>query len=211
MINLLRFKKNQKYLVADTETCSLNLLYNNYPWQLTYAIVENGKVQDMFDRFIFWENLPITKGAADVTHFNYQSYKSKAEDPAKVLDHFEKFLYNDSYMSVFHNGLNFDIYILNFYRKVMKKKIDYSYLPRFLDTNCLSKALLLNRKPENGESLIAFQYKMNSIIQKGLKTNVGAMCAHLGIEFDKNLAHDGKYDVLRTVDILQQLLYKLDI
>jgi DNA polymerase III epsilon subunit-like protein len=213
MIDLLRFKDKQKYIIFDFETCHLNLTpdFNNLPWQCTYLIAQGNKIVQENDRFPFWEPLPITKGAAAVTRFNYHTYKSKSEPPQKVLDHFNSFIYNPEYLIVGHNTLGFDTYVHSSFRQKCGLKVDYSYIPRMIDTNCLSKALLLGKKPNQGESLINFQYRMTSIIQKGLKTNVAAMCNHFQIEFDKEKAHDGLYDCKRTFDLFNKLIYQLDI
>ena len=42
--DLLRFKKDQKYLVFDYETCNLNLGHlENKPWQIGFIICKGSK------------------------------------------------------------------------------------------------------------------------------------------------------------------------
>ncbi len=211
--DLLRDKNKQKFIYFDFETLHVNLLAdaNNLPWQCTYFMGEGKNIINKYDRFPLWDPLPISKGAANVTKFDFAKYKSKAEDPKGVLEHFESFIFNPDYLIIAHNGLGFDAYILNIWRSKFGKKPDFSFIPRFIDTHALSKGLILERKPNSNENLVAYQYKMMSIIKKGLKTNVGAMCAHFGIPFDKELAHDGLYDVERTYDIFWKLIYNFDI
>ena len=50
MEDLLRFKKNQKYMVFDFETCNLNLVSEeNKPWQLAFLIYEGDKLIESND------------------------------------------------------------------------------------------------------------------------------------------------------------------
>ena len=51
--DLLRFKKNQKYIFFDFETCSLNLgSLSNKPWQLGFIVIENDKIVEKCDYWI---------------------------------------------------------------------------------------------------------------------------------------------------------------
>jgi len=61
--NLLRFQKKQKYVIFDTETESLNLV-NSRPWQLSWTIAEGDKIIKNEDRFIYWDDLKMSDGAA---------------------------------------------------------------------------------------------------------------------------------------------------
>ena len=48
--HLLRFKKDQKYLVFDYETCNLNLgLDSNKPWQLGFLTCKGNRILEKFD------------------------------------------------------------------------------------------------------------------------------------------------------------------
>ena len=128
---LARFDRNQKSMVFDFETCSLNLASkSNKPWQLAFQIYEGDKLIESNDYYIFWEDLKLSEGARRVTGFNDAKYKKLAKPAKKVLDHFEKFLYNDDYLKVGHNILGFDIYIHNIFRKLLGLPTDYSYLKK---------------------------------------------------------------------------------
>ncbi len=127
--NLLRFNKNQKYIVFDFETESLNLFYNK-PWQLSFVIATGNKVIEEHDYFIDWPDLKVGEEAAKINHFNLSDYNKSKQDARKVLDCFEGFLYDKDYIIVGHNIIGFDIYIHNIYRRLLGEKQDYTYLER---------------------------------------------------------------------------------
>ena len=56
--SLLRYKKNQKYIVFDTETEGLNLRYSR-PWQLSFIEAVGPKVVKSHDLFIDFEDLSL--------------------------------------------------------------------------------------------------------------------------------------------------------
>ena len=139
---LLRFKKDQKYLVFDFETCSLNLVSEeNKPWQLAFMVYQGGQLIESNDYYIHWDTLNLSDGARKVTGFSDAKYKKNATDAALVLDHFERYLYDPEYIKLGHNILGFDIYIHNIYRKLLGRSTDHSYLNDCLDTLCLAKAI----------------------------------------------------------------------
>ena len=50
---LIRFKKDQKFLVFDYETCNLNLgSFNNKPWQIGYIICDKNKILERYNFLI---------------------------------------------------------------------------------------------------------------------------------------------------------------
>src|SRR6056300_1496216 len=96
---LLRFKNKQKYLLFDYETCNLNLISgNNKPWQLAFLVIENNKIVEEKDYWLKWDDLKVSPEAAKITGFTQAKYKKHAVDPKLALDHFEKYLYDDSYI-----------------------------------------------------------------------------------------------------------------
>jgi flagellar assembly factor FliW len=59
--NLLRFKKNKKFIVFDYETCSLNLAsLDNKPWQLAFLICSHDKIEKKYDFYFSWYYLKIS-------------------------------------------------------------------------------------------------------------------------------------------------------
>ena len=207
--SLLRYKKNQKYIVFDTETEGLNLRYSR-PWQLSFIEAVGPKVVKSHDLFIDFEDLSPSEGAAKITNFSWNTYNKKKRDKLEVLNFFDKFLYDPNYLIVGHNVLGYDIYIHNVLRLACGKPSDYSYIDRGIDTNCLSKAYRSGMKTVDG-SRILWQYKWLNFFKRGLKTNQAAMLKEFGIEFDKNRLHDGMYDVEKNFELFNKLIYNIEI
>lgn len=198
MVNdLLDNNNDKKYLVFDTETCSLGLSdLNNKPWQLGMLVCQGTQILKKELFYIRWPDLKLSEDAARITRFNQKEYDEKAEDSIKVLDYFESYLYNKDYLIMAHNGLGFDVYIHSIWRLNLGLKRDWSYLPRFIDTNALAKGIKLHRSYRPGDNLLAYQYSMLSIVRKDIKTNL----KHLSVEFDipsqDTELHSGLYDCL---------------
>jgi len=210
--NLLRFKKNQKYLCFDFETCHLNLLNSeNKPWQLGYGIFQGKKLIQSFDRLIKWPTLNISPEAAKICRFDRKNYNKNSTDPVKILKEFESYLYDPSYLVIGHNLLGFDVYIHNIYRKLLKKESDYSYINRVLDTNCIAKAAKEQIKKSKNEPLINWQYKLNEFRKRGLKTNQKQLLKDYDIKFNENKLHDARYDIEMTFKIFNKLIWEVEI
>lgn len=209
--HLLRFKKHKKYLVFDYETCGLNLSsLDNKPWQLAFIVFDNGEIKEKVDYYLKWDDLKISDGAKKVTGFKEKVYKSRAIDPLKALDHFEKYFYDKDYLIVGHNIIGFDIYIHNIHRLLCGKKTDYSYLNRLVDTNCLAKADALNIE-FNEDNILLWQMKLQKIRKKGIKTNLKSLCQKYDIKFDESKLHDALYDIEQNLKVFQSMLWKINI
>lgn len=210
--NLLRFDKKQKYVVFDFETCSLNLASpENKPWQLAFMAYEGDKLIESADYYIHWDDLKLSDGARRVTGFSDAKYKQKAQDGEKVLDHFEKYLYNEKFINLGHNILGFDIYIHNIFRKLMGRPTDYSYLNNSLDTLCVAKAIEKDIKINDDDNLLSWQFKLNSMYEKGMRLSLGACCKKYEVEFDSSKLHDALYDIGRNYEVFKQMLWKIEI
>ena len=210
--NLLRFKNKQKYMVFDFETCNLNLTStDNKPWQLAFNIYEGPNLIESKDYYILWDNLKMSDGAKKVTGFSYSTYKKRAEPADKTLDHLEEYLYNDDYIKLGHNILGFDIYIHNIYRKLLGRKTDYSYLNRSLDTLCLAKAIAKDIQLNDGDNLLSWQFKLNSIHQRGLRLSLGACCKTYEVDLDPSKLHNALYDIQKNYEVFKKLIWKIEI
>ncbi len=210
--NLLRFKKNQKFLVFDYETCNLNLSsYENKPWQIGFIICQGSKVLKKFDLLISWDELNVSAEAARITNFSKERYDKGKKNPLKCLDCLEKYLYDDDFLIVGHNVLGFDVYIHDIHRKLCGKKTDYSYIDRVLDTNCIGRAIKNDIYYNPDSSLISWQYKLLNYRKKGVKTNLKQLCKDYSIEFDNLKLHDALYDVEKTFEVLQKLIWQVEI
>src|ERR1017187_1956072 len=170
--NLLRYNLDKnKFFTWDCETEGLNLKRSK-PWEISWSIYHGEKLVEEHQHFLKWPNLKVSIGAAKATGFNPENINKFGEDPKKIIDLFDKYIYNKEYKIIGANILGYDIYIHNLSRNLLGYKTDYSYLDRIYDTNILSKIWKLGLKiPENKEDFLEFQFKVGSIIQKGLKTN----------------------------------------
>jgi DNA polymerase III epsilon subunit-like protein len=206
--NLLRFNKNQKYLVFDTETESLALAIAR-PWQLSWLEYSDGKTKNE-DHFLKWDNLNISADAARITRFDFKTWKEKAENPREVLEKFDKVFYNPEYLIIGANLFGFDLYILNSLRKSLGLSSDYSYINRVLDIQCIQKGIYSGLKsiPENRTE---WQYQMYHHVQKGVKTSVKYLCKLYEIDYDDNKAHDAVYDNLKCLEIFKKQIFAIDI
>ncbi len=208
---MLRFNKNQKYICFDFETCHLNLLSDsNKPWQLSYIIAEGQNVVKESDNYIYWSNLQISPEARQITRFDDFIYAKKAKDPAEVLQIFESYLYNEDYIIVGQNLLGFDVYIHNIYRKLLGKNPNFSFISRIIDTNCIAKAIKKSLKAPK-EDFIFWQYKLNSFVEKGLRTSIKAQLKEYKIDFDENMLHNSLYDVQMNFQIFQKQIWQIEI
>lgn len=208
--NLLRFNKNQKYIVFDFETESLNLFYNK-PWQLSFVIASGNKVTEEHDYFIDWPDLNVGEEAAKINHFNLSDYNKSKQDAKKVLDCFEGFLYDKEYLIVGHNIIGFDIYIHNIYRRLLGKAPNYTYLERLVDTNCLAKAIKLQIPKKKDESIFQWMSRLNFFHKRGLKTSQKQMLKENNIDFKEELLHNSLYDVQMNFELFRKLIYQIDI
>lgn len=222
---LLRFNKEQKYLLFDVETSHLNLIpsMGNLPWQCSFIVCTKDKILEEFDLFPYWENLKISKGAAAITRFTYENYALESTrchrkyfkgesttPPRKALDLFERYLYDESIIPCGHNILGFDVYVHNVWRHELNLPTDYSYIPRCLDTNCIEKAILLQEKP-NHDDLISWQWRFTTFRKRTMKTSLGFLCKKYGINVDEKLQHDSLYDIKLNYELLKKQLLEIDL
>jgi DNA polymerase III epsilon subunit-like protein len=210
--SLLRFKKDQKYLIFDYETCNLNLVSTeNKPWQLAFMLVQDQRVVDEADYVLSWKNIKVSKDAARITGFTKKEYDRRKSCPVKALDHFEKYLYDDSIVKVGHNVLGFDTYIHNIHRKLCKKKTDYSYIKNVIDTVCLARAIKKDIKRSNDTDILSWQYRLLNHRERGLKVNLQQCCKDYGISFDPQKLHDALYDIKKNMEIFKKMLWEVEI
>ncbi len=182
--HLLR-NQNYKHFYWDFETCSVNLVSpTNLIWELGLLVCDGTQITKEIKRYIRWEPLPITEGAARVTkfHLKEQEYWDTAISPKEALDEFESYLYDKGNWAKGHNVLGFDIYLHNIWRKKLGKKPDWSYLNRVIDTDAVARASKAGYKYQHKEDLLAFQFRAGSIIKKGNKTNLTDLAKEYKIE-----------------------------
>ena len=209
---LLGFKKNQKYLFFDYETCHLNLTSKeNKPWQLAFLLKEGEKTLEEADYWLHWDDIKVSDGAARVTGWTKSKYQKKAQSPIAPLEHFESLLYDEDVIPVGHNILGFDVYIHNIHRKLLRKESDYSYIDRCIDTACIAKAIKKEIKISANENRLAWQYRLNNFIEKRLKVNLNQCCKDYNLKFDPTKLHDALYDIKMNAEVFQKMIWDIEI
>lgn len=208
--NLLRYNIDKEhFLVPDCETEALNLRFSR-PWSVGYLICDGKNIISKNNRYLWYSDLKVSKDAARITNFNYQEYKEKAEDPKKVYEEFGDYLYNSQYIKVGHNFLGIEVPMFDSWRRAIGLKTDYSFInDRILDTHSIAKAIKKSIKPTN--PLIAWMYKLNSLVEKGLKTNLGLLAKENDIPVNESLQHDALYDVLLTWEIFKKQIWQIEL
>lgn len=197
---LKRFQPTQRYFVSDDETEGLSLFYSR-PWQIAGLVADSKQVYEREEHYIWWPDLKVSAQAAAITRFNYALYKDRAEDPHKVLAWLEERIYDPS-LDIVGQNFFYDGYIHKTFRRLCGKKPDWSWMKRMYDTNCLSKAYRKGIKPDLA-NMRAWQWKMQSIHDRTLKTRLGIMCAEFKIAFDDTRAHDALYDIDKTRELFE--------
>ena len=210
--SLLRFNKDQKYLFFDYETCNLNLVSeDNKPWQLAFILTDLNKVYDEQDYVLSWKDLKVSKEAAKITGFNKSKYDKIKRCPQEALQHFEKYLYDEDIIPVGHNVLGFDFYIHNIHRKLCKKKPDFSFVQRSIDTVCIARAIKKAIKLSKGSDRCAWQYRLLNLRERKLKVNLLQCCKDYDIDFDPKKLHDALYDIKKNVEVFKKMVWDIEI
>lgn len=210
--NLLRFKKNQNYIFFDFETCCLNLgSLDNKPWQLGYIIINNGKITQKHDCWIHWDDLKMSDTAAKMTGWTAKKYKQKAKSAKDILENFESYLYDPTYINVGHNILGFDIYVHGIYRRCLNKKPDYSYVKRSIDTLCLAKAIKNDIAYKKDDDFYSWQYRLNNMIDRKSKKKLIDLCKNYDIKIDESKLHDAMYDIEQNYEVFKKMLWEINI
>lgn len=210
--NLLRFNKTQKYLFWDKETEDLRL-NGNRPWQLSYILATQNEILEEHDKFLWWDDLQMSSGAAAITRFNHEDYKRKSQDPLGIIEEFDSYLYDPDIINVGANLWGFDIFVHNTTRQLLGKKTDYSYVKNLLCIQSIEKAKHLGIKQisQNPMERTALMLSLTNYRKKGLKTNVKHLCSEYGVDYDPFMAHDGLVDCGYTRSIFNKQIWSIDI
>lgn len=212
MSELLRYNKEQKYICWDFETCNLNIQsLDNKPWQLSYIVAQNNQILEESDNYIWWEDLKISEDAARITHFDYNKYKRLAQDPLPILNKFEEKLFDPEYRLVGQNLIQFDVYILQIYRRLMGLQPNYKFIERIIDTMCLAKAVKKGIKINKEDDLTCLMYKLAHLHEKGLKTSIATQLKEQKIDHDPMMLHNSLYDVRMNWEIFKRQIWQIEI
>lgn len=207
--DLLRFDKQQKYIIFDTETEGLNLVHSK-PWQVAWIVAQGDNIIEKHDIYIKWDNLRVSEGAAKITGFSTQLYERRAVNAKDVFEKFSKYLYDPQYKLIGQNVLGFDIYMINIWRKLIGLKSDYSFIDRIIDTRCLAMAIA-KQIPVKKDDLISWQYRLLNHKDKKVKASQLALLKKYSIDFDEKKLHDALYDVEMTYKIFRKQLFEIEL
>jgi DNA polymerase III epsilon subunit-like protein len=152
----------------------------------------------------------MSKGAAEKTRFNFDDYDKLAQDPKYVYDILNKYLYNPEYIKVGHNFFGYDSMILNTWRRQMQLPEDYSFLDNAIDTDGLARAIKKQISPDR-KNLSQWMFKMSSVIDKKMKTNLERLGKEYKIDYNYDTLHDGLNDVLLNRLIFLKQLWEIEI
>lgn len=206
---LLRYAAQQEYVLFDFETSGLNLFYD-IPWQCSFIICTLDRIIESHDYYVKWDDLKVSRGAAAVTGFNYEEYKRLARDPKEILDIFETAIRPETRYPLGHNIIGYDTMIHQAWRRRLGLSADYSYLSRSLDTNALSKAYKKGIAVDRS-NLLAFQFKMLNLHERGLKSSLSTMAKEFDIPFDERDLHKGHKDIELNWRVWRKLIWSVEI
>lgn len=207
--HLLRYDRDQKYIIFDTETEGLNLVKSK-PWQAAWIVAQGNKIIKKYDKLIYWDDLNVSKDAARITGFNQSYYEKNAEDPKKVWAEFSKYLYDDSYKIVGQNLLGFDVYMIDVWRKLIGEPLLNDYINRIIDTKAIATAIV-KESPVPTHDLIYWQYRWLNYRERGLKTSQLTLLKKYDIDFDARRLHDALYDIEMNFEIFHKQLYDIEL
>ena len=207
---LLRFNFRQKYLTFDFESRNL-AISNETPWQIGYILAEGKFVKKEIERKIFWPDYEVKPEIAAMNHFDRFQYEKEARDPVEVLDEFESYLYDPEYLVISMNGLGFDCFLHNNWRKALGRKTDYSWMSRHIDILATFRAIMAGAKNPPKDDLLAWQYTFLHNRDKKVRASLSAQMKHFGLHYDTTLSHNALVDVRYTFEVFWKHLYELDI
>lgn len=207
--NLLRFNKNQRYLIFDTETEGLNLI-NSRPWQVAWILAEGDKILEKHDLYIRWEDLNISDEAAKITGFSKQAYDRRSLDPKEVFQKFSKYLEDENNLIIGQNLLGFDVYMVNIWRREIGLPSDYSFINRIIDTKSIATAIA-KEIPVQKENLLSWQYRLLNHKERGLKTSQATLLKKYDIPHDPKRLHDAMYDIEMNFRIFRKQLFDIEL
>jgi len=198
-------------VIYDFETFSLNLGFNNLPWQFAAVFAENGKITKKVNVFIdVGDPNQISADARRITRFNDAEYHANKKDPASVWKSIKRVFLDENNTLIGHNVLGFDIYILRNLARYVGDDINFDdFIYRTRDTISMGRAdYFKSPMPKDPLDILAWQYKYLHKPVKTFKSSLGAMAAGMNISYDKDKAHDALYDVEVGYEIYKNLVYR---
>lgn len=209
---LLRYTKDKIITFIDYETQNVALYQTlNLPWEVAIIKTNGHEILEQYVTYIKWNPLlKISDGAAKVTGYNQFKVEADGKNPEEVFEIIDKALRESNYVAG-HNVISFDYYIHQNYARKLNKPT-YNFIPKLLDTNCLLKGILLEQKfrPEQ-DNLTEYQYRMDSMVKKGLKSNLSLACKRYNIPVDESKRHQALEDLKYNFEVFKGIIKEQDI
>ena len=209
--HLLRFDKDKSIVFIDCETFNLCLNKSHtLPWQISMVRLQGDKIVAEKDYHVKWDtHLSISDEAARITRFSQSKLNKLGLPPEEVLPTVIDWLDSADYVSG-HNLLGFDLYLIKDFYAFMGQ--DYKHLVnKIIDTLSIARGVKLGLKFKSNESFLAYQYRMNQVRKRGLKTSLAALGKEYEIQHDYANLHDALTDLKLNVKIWNKLKWQVDI
>lgn len=194
----------------ETESTNLNLAR---PWQFAYLEADvDCHMKKIEDLYIDIPDLNVSKDAARITGFNWETYHRVKRPASEVFDLIYNLFTNPENILVGHNILGFDVYIARTLARFLGKELPWDFLSRCVDTHCLARGLAYNSKPPRTQpEFLLWSYKMLHTHKRGTKTSLGHLCREYEIPFDSERLHDAQYDISVNLKLLSKIKYEMEL
>ena len=206
-MSLLFDLPHRKFLTLDFETEGLNLVKSR-PWQVAWIVGDNkGNVLKERDYMLDVPDLQMRDIVAKLTGFTWETYNQRKVPIRPVIEELVTDMRDCGIVG--QNILGFDVYMLAVAMRMAGLKVDYSYIPRVIDTKALSKSLNLDIKPDGVQDLILWQYKVLNLEKRAGKNDQLSLLKKYGIPFDETKLHDALYDVHMTNKLFLEMANRI--
>ena len=206
-MSLLFDLPHRKFLTLDFETEGLNLVKSR-PWQVAWIVGDNkGNVLKERDYMLDVPDLQMRDIVAKLTGFTWETYNQRKVPIRPVIEELVADMRDCGIVG--QNILGFDVYMLAVAMRMAGLKVDYSYIPRVIDTKALSKSINLDIKPDGVQDLILWQYKVLNLEKRAGKNDQLSLLKKYGIPFDETKLHDALYDVHMTNKLFLEMANRI--
>ncbi len=206
----LSHNKHQKIILIDAETEGLSL-HLHRPWQMAYSIWRDGKILKSRDLYPWYPDLDVNRRAAEITGFDWNVYREKAIDKELVWKEIAEYLYDDEFLVAGHNVIGFDFYMIKRLGLDSGDWRGFDFSERTLDTLCLSRMLHQGTRPDLNNFFGSQLKEIGRPPRGSKKATLSAMADHFRVDYDKTKLHDASYDLFLNAQVMEKLIYALDI
>ena len=96
-------------------------------------------------------------------------------------------------------------------RRLLGKAPDYNYLPKLVDTLCLSRAINNDIQLQKGDNFLHWQYKMLSLRKAKGRNRLIDLCKQYDIKFNEKKLHDALYDIEKNYEVFKKLIWNIEV